>query len=112
MRDAAYGALLRLAIAPEEKSQEVETTLAVEMMQGGGMLLDTPETLLLRVSHHGHDPLPTVEIRLVGSVEYDVESPNPLLLTQVLPQVRRDVAFQLRAKVAHRIALNDKVNTA
>ena len=48
VRDAAYGALLRLAAAPEELSRDTAPRVAAEIVQGGSMLLDTLEELVSR----------------------------------------------------------------
>ena len=103
VRDAAYGALLRLAAAPEERSQDMETDLAVEMVQGGSMLLDTPETLLLRVIYHGHYNLPTVDITILESAEYTWKV-RILCSCPALSPGPREVTFRIRAKVTRRMA--------
>lgn len=91
-------------------SQLVGTGLAVEMVRGGGMLMDTPTELVLEITNHGLESISTVYIEILISAEYNIESDNPVILTQLEPESPAQVAFTIRPRANHRIPINYKVN--
>ncbi len=91
-------------------SQLVGTGLAVEMVRGGGMLMDTPTELVLEITNHGLESISTVDIEILISAEYNIESNNPVILTQLEPESPAQVVFTIRPRANHRIPVNYKVN--
>jgi AAA+ ATPase superfamily predicted ATPase len=91
-------------------SQLVGTGLAVEMVRGGGMLMDTPTELVLEITNHGLESISTADIEILISAEYNIESNNPVILTQLEPESPAQVVFTIRPRANHRIPVNYKVN--
>jgi hypothetical protein len=91
-------------------SSLVGSGISVKLLSGGGMLVDQVNQVTFLVENFETEVLAAVDIELMASADYRIQSPNPVSLMEVRPGVARQIGFTVMPMLAAEIALNIKVN--